>query len=158
MPSLIPSLRTGRSLTSQLLRWKGLWNGSPDTILLSSMLKSVRQRYGLGSQPVAFTTNASESVNAMLNRKVDYKHNELPQFLHHLKALIDEQEQEIQKAVINQVKYALLPEYKKFRKSEDASFLKMNETDRARHLQQFASFKVTSVHVPCAEQMEDNVH
>ena len=65
------------------------------------MLKSVRQICGLGSPPVAFTRNASESVNAMLKRKVDYRRNELPQFLHHLKALIDEQEQEIQKAVVD---------------------------------------------------------
>ena len=44
-------------------------------------------------------TNASESVNAMLKKKVDYKCSELPHFLHHLKALIDEPEHEIQKAV-----------------------------------------------------------
>ena len=52
----------------------------------------------------------------MLKRKVDYRRNELPQIFHHLKALIDEQEQ---KAVAN---YALLPKYKKFRRqvvSED---------------------------------------
>ena len=34
-------------------------------------------------QPVygIFTTNASESVNAILKRKVDYKKNELPVFI-----------------------------------------------------------------------------
>ena len=85
-------------------------------VLKSSMLKSVRQRCGLGSPPVAFTTNASESVKAMLKRKADYKRNELPQFSHHL---IDEQEQEIQKSVVDRAKYALLQKYKKFKKSDD---------------------------------------
>ena len=42
-------------------------------ILKSSMLKSVREKCGLGSPPVNFTTNTSESINAMLKRKVDYK-------------------------------------------------------------------------------------
>ena len=121
-------------------------------VLKNSMLKSVRQRCGLGSPPVAFTTNASESVNALLKKKVDYKRSELPQFLHHLKALIDEQEQEIQKSVVNRGKYTLLPEYKKFQKSENDWFLKMNETDRTRHLQRFASFKLNSLCLPSAEQ------
>ena len=159
MPSLIPLSRTGKSLMSRLLHWKSLWSGSTDTIkspvLKSSMLKSVRQRCGLGSPPVAFTTNASESVNAMLKRKVDYRRNELPQFLHHLKALIDEQEQEIQKAVVDRAKYALLPKYKKFKKSEDEWFLKMNESERVRLLQRFASIKLTSVHVLYADQKEE---
>ena len=125
-------------------------------VVKSSMLKSVRQRCGLGSPPVAFTTNASESVNAILKKKVDYKHSELPQFLHHLKALIDEQEREIQKAVVDRGKYALQPEYKKFKKSEDEWFLKMNETDRVHHLQRFASFTLTSLPVLCGEQKEES--
>ena len=141
--------------TSSLERFVEWFSRYKSPVLKSSMLKCVRQRCGLGLPPIAFTTNASESVNAMLKRKVDYKRNELPQFLHHLKALIDKQEQEIQKAVVNRAKYALLPEYKKFEKSEDEWFLKMNETDRARHLQRFASFKVTSARVLCAEQKEE---
>ena len=141
--------------TSSLEKFVEWFTKFKSPVLKSSMLKSVRQRCGLGSPPVAFTTNASESVNAMLKKKVDYKRNKLPQFLHHLKALIDEQEQEIQKAVVNRSKYTILPKYKKFKKSEDEWFLKMNETDRARHLQQFASFKPTSVHVLCAEQKEE---
>ena len=38
-------------------------------VLKNSMLKSLRQRCGLGSPPVSFTTNASESVNALLKKK-----------------------------------------------------------------------------------------
>ena len=141
--------------SSSLKKFVEWFNRYKSPVLKSGMLKSVRKRCGLGSPPVAFTTNASESVNAMLKRKVDYRRNELPQFLHHLKALIDEQEQEIQKAVVDRAKYALLPKYKKFKKSEDEWFLKMNESERVHHLQRFASFKLTSVHVLYADQKEE---
>ena len=63
--------------------------------------------------------------------------------MHHLKACIDEQEQEIQKAVINRGKYTLQPKYKRFKKAEEW-FLNMSETDRACHLHRFASFKMVS--------------
>ena len=131
-------------LSSVLAKFVDWFVAYKSRVLKSSMLKSVREKCGLGSPPVSFTTNASESINAMLKRKVDYKRNELPQFLHHLKACIDEQEQEIQKAVINRGKYALQPKYKRFKKAEEEWFLNMSETDRARHLQRFASFKMVS--------------
>ena len=40
--------------------------------ILSGMLKSVREEAGLGFPPVRFTTNASESINAMIKRKVNF--------------------------------------------------------------------------------------
>ena len=40
--------------------------------IVSGMLKPVREEAGLGSPPSSFTTNASESLNAMLKRKVDF--------------------------------------------------------------------------------------
>ena len=42
-------------------------------IVKNSMLKSIRRRARLGNLPSHFTTNASESVNAVLKNKVDYK-------------------------------------------------------------------------------------
>lgn len=45
--------------------------------IASGMLKSMQEEAGLGVPPSIFTTNASESVNAMLKRKVLYKKNEL---------------------------------------------------------------------------------
>lgn len=46
----------------------------------STMLKDVRTSAGLGSPPAIFTTNASESLNAVIKRKVDYKATEWPEF------------------------------------------------------------------------------
>ena len=70
-----------------------------DTIQ-NSLLRPVREQAGLGCPPEQFTTNASESVNALLKNKVDYKRNELPDFLKKLKEVIDEQDEEVSRAVI----------------------------------------------------------
>jgi len=69
-------------------------------LIISGMLRPLHEDAELGVPPSAFSTNASESVNAMLKRKVDYKKNELPIFIQHLKELIDEQQREIERAVI----------------------------------------------------------
>ena len=57
-------------------------------------LRPIREECGLGCPPSQFTTNASESVNALLKRKVDYKKNELPDFLDRVKEIIQEQQME----------------------------------------------------------------
>ena len=49
-------------------------------------------------------TNASESMNALL-KKVNYKKNELSLFIAELKAVIEEQERELEHAVIDKGKY-----------------------------------------------------
>ena len=64
--------------------------------IVSGMLKPVRREAGLGNPPSLFTTNASESINAILKKKVDYKKNELHVFINHLKQQADEQEKEIE--------------------------------------------------------------
>lgn len=117
-------------------------------VIKKSMLKSVREKAMLGSPPEPFTTNASESVNAMLKRKVDYKRSELPVFLDRLKELIQEQDDEIMRALIGRGKYMVNPRFKKFQKSEEDWFTKMKESDRTRHLQRFASFYFSSSDPP----------
>ena len=111
-------------------------------VIKGSMLRPVREKAGLGIPPTAFTTNASESINAMLKRKVDYKRNDLPVFLEKVKELIQEQDEEIEKAVISRGKYAVHPEFKKLVKTESEWFTKMKESERVRHLQRFATFKL----------------
>ena len=45
------------------------------SIVKEGLLQCNRQRAGLGDRPAAFTTNASESINALLKNKMDYKKN-----------------------------------------------------------------------------------
>lgn len=74
--------------------------------ILSGMLKP-----GLGFPPVPFTTNASESLNAMIKRKVNYSKYELPTFVTHLKEIINEQQREVERAVIGRGKYKFRKEF-----------------------------------------------
>ncbi|XP_065891101.1 uncharacterized protein [Dysidea avara] len=80
--------------------------------IVSGMLSPVREDAGLGVPPSAFTTNVSESITAMLKRKVNYKKSELVAFIQHLKELIDEQQRELERAVIRRGKYEFREEYK----------------------------------------------
>ena len=44
------------------------------------MCKDLRESIGLGSPPVIFTTNGSESINALIKRKVNHKESDWPHF------------------------------------------------------------------------------
>ena len=48
------------------------------------MRKDLCESAGLGSPPAKFTTNASESLNAAIKRKVDFKESDWPQFISHM--------------------------------------------------------------------------
>jgi hypothetical protein len=65
------------------------------------MFKQVRQNAGLGNPPEYFTTNASESVNAILKSKVDYKRSELPILIQKMRELINEQREDFERAIID---------------------------------------------------------
>ena len=56
-----------------------------------SMRADLRESVGLGSPPKIFTTNASESINAMMKRKVNYKESEWPLFNEEVKQLVKQQ-------------------------------------------------------------------
>ena len=91
-----------------------------------SMLKSVREECGLGFPPAAFTTNASESLNAMLK---EYKKNELPLFIEKVKELVNEQSWEVERALIGRGKYRISEQYQFLAVPESQWFL-MTPTER----------------------------
>ena len=66
---VILSINCSADITG-FIRWF-LSNKLP--VIRDTMLKPVREECGLGCPPQPFTTNASESINAILKRKVDYK-------------------------------------------------------------------------------------
>ena len=86
-----------------------LSNKSP--VLRDTMLCSVRQECGLSCPPEPFTTNSSESINALLKQKVNYKKSELPDFIDIIKQVIDEQQREVERAIIRRGKYKLRAQY-----------------------------------------------
>ena len=102
------------------------------------LLRPNRQRAGLGDPPSQFTTNASESVNALLKNKMDYKKHELPVFLDKLKEVIDEQERELERAIIDRGKYKFCTDYQYLVKKQSDWFLKMSGVQRETHLKKVA--------------------
>lgn len=113
------------------------------------MLKSVREECGLGFPPAAFTTNASESLNAMLKHKVDYKKNELPLFIEKVKELVNEQRREVECSVIGRGKYRISEQYQFLAVPESQWFL-MTPTQRKEHLSKF--------HTAAVKDPKDRLH
>ena len=83
-------------------------------IFRHTTLKCLRRDVGLGDPPEIFTTNASESLNAALKKKVNYKETEWPQFNEAVKELISAQRDEVIRAISGRGKYRLVEEYSSF--------------------------------------------
>lgn len=113
------------------------------------MISPVREECGLGFPPQTFTTNASESINAMLKNKVNYQRSELPIFVDKVKELIAEQAREAERAVVNQGKYRFRSQYR-FLEVPEARWFVMNQEQHAKHLSkvQSLSFSMSAPSFP----------
>ena len=69
------------------------------------MRKDLRENVGLGSPPSTFTTNASESINAAIKRKVDYKESAWPEFNEHMKSFVESQREEVVRVLSGRRQY-----------------------------------------------------
>ena len=107
------------------------------------MLRPMREKAGLGSPPEPFFTNSSECINNVINVKVDYKRNELPNFLQKLKELIDEQERGVEKAVIGSGKCYLRPTYSHLEVPQ-SKWYGMSREQRRRHIKKFNDMSVST--------------
>ena len=65
-----------------------LWENAED--IKDNVLLSLQEAAGLGNPPFPFYTNASESLNSMLHKKVRCKKSERPKFNEAMKVLINE--------------------------------------------------------------------
>ena len=124
-------------------------------VIRSSIIKGVREECGLGSPPTSFTTNASETANYMLKHKVNYKQNELPDFLEKFKELLLEQEQEVKKAILRRGKYELRSQYQSWHVSE-AKWFSMSTVQREQHLQKFSVASVEDIS-QCEGDVADSI-
>ena len=107
-----------------------------------SMLRPIREDAGLGCPPEAFYTNASESVNNVIKRKVDYKRSDLPQFIQKLKELAIEQEREVERAIIGRGKYCFQRQYQHVQVDESRWFT-MSKLQREKHIHKVMSMAVS---------------
>ena len=101
-----------------------------------NMRKDLREEAGLGSPPQPFTTNASESLNAMMKRKVDYKESEWPTFNEEVKQLAKQQREEVIRSLSGRGQYRLLPQYSHFA-VPTATWAKMRPAQRSEVVNRF---------------------
>jgi len=103
--------------------------------------------------PARFTTNASESLNAVLKAGVQYKKSELPAFIQKLqKLVVDEQEREFERAIIDRGKYRLQAQFSHLQVPELKWFSQMSEQQRASHLKKVAETYLTKSLPDCDMQ------
>ena len=95
---------SGPRFFNYFLRYKS------DTVC-HNMRADLRESVGLGCPPKIFTTNASESINAMMKRKVNYKESEWPQFNEEVKQLVKQQREEIIRALSGRGQYRLIQQF-----------------------------------------------
>ena len=112
-------------------------------IFRHTTLKFLRRDVGLGDPPDIFTTNASESLNAALKKKVNYKETEWPQFNEAVKELILAQRDEVIRALSGRGKYRLVKEYTSFLVTPQ-NWIKMTPDQRKALVQKFDGTKVKS--------------
>ena len=119
--------------------------------MILRMLHSVQQECGLGCPSEPFNTNSSESINAVLKRKVNYKKSELPDFIDRIKEVIDEPQREGEQAIIGREKYKLRPQYSTL-EVQEAKWFAMTVQQRQKHILAFHCAEVTSM----VDQLHDS--
>ena len=125
-------------------------------VIRNSMLRSIREESGLGNPPPIFTTNASESINALIKRKMDYKKHQLPQFIEMVHELVDEQNREVERAIVNRGKWRLRSQYQ-FLEVPESVWFTMSMQQRQKHLSKVHSALVSDVQASGMEKSSSAV-
>ena len=119
------------------------------------MRKDIRESVGLGSPPSIFTTNASEAINSVLKKQVNYKKTQWPDFVQQMKTLVDAQRNEIIRSLSGRGQYRLVESYRNLGVSME-EWSKMRSDQRKRVVERFDTAQLTGSALggsPC----EDNV-
>ena len=131
---------------SHFVRWFRTYKLS---VFVQSMLRPIRESAGLGTPPDEFTTNPSESANAVLKTKVNYKRSELPEFMQSILELVREQQHELERTAIRRGKYRFQDAYSHLKVAERKWF-GMTTEQREGHMKKVAHTKVAVI-MPCVQ-------
>ena len=131
---------------SQFVRWFRTYKLS---VFVQSMLRPIRESARLGTPPDEFTTNPSESANAVLKTKVNYKRSELPEFVQSILELVREQQHELERTAIRRGKYRFQDAYSHLEVAERKWF-GMTTEQREGHMKKVAHTKVAVI-MPCVQ-------
>ena len=104
------------------------------------VLPSVRVNAGFDSTR-KFTTNMSESINHVIKQEVDWKESKLPVLIDHLKMVVDQHVNELQKAVIARGEWKFISPYKHLQIPQAIWFSKNSEF-KEKHMKNVQSTEV----------------
>ena len=106
-----------------------------------NMLRCHREAVGLGCPPAAYTTNASESINALIKQHVHYKASLWPEFNEKLRKLIDSKHEEMVRSLSGRGLYRLSALYSQLG-VEPELWLRMRPDQRKKAVKQFEDCSV----------------
>jgi len=107
----------------------------------NTMISSIRTDVGLGFPPEIFTTNSSESLNAAIKRRVNYKESEWPEFNEAMKHLVMSQRDEVLRSLSGRGQYRLDQEYAHLLVAPQ-QWTKMNTEQRKQLVKQFDNMRL----------------
>jgi len=165
-PGLV-NAQTADDLTYQFhqleSRWEQIAPGFSDWfskhklhIVESTMLSSVRQSAGLGNPPEPFYTNQIESINRVIKHKTGYKTSEWPSFCKMAKELVDEQQSEIEKAIIGVGEYKFCAEFKHLEISL-GRWSSMTKVQRQNHVKHINRLSLQDASTPPNQRLRNEV-
>lgn len=111
------------------------------SIFEHTMLRNIRTDVGLGFPPDIFTTNSSESLNAVIKKRLNYKESEWPEFNEAMKQLVLAQRDEVIRALSGRGQYQLDREYAHLIVSPQ-QWIRMKPEQRKELIKQFDSMKI----------------
>ena len=109
-------------------------------VVVSGMLKPIRSREKLPidceGNPAAFYTNASECLNSLIKRAINYKEQRIDVFVETMEDLIRSQEAQMQEAIVGIGEWRLASSAKKFGATQSVWF-SMTQKRRREHIRCF---------------------
>ena len=115
---------------------------SINEVVIESMTQETRIKGGLGN-PLTPYTNEVESKNNVL-KHVSYKASDLPKLVGHVKDLLQEQRNEVQRSDINQGEYRMQEEFKSFAVDQAKWFI-LNDEQRKRRVDKFMKAELSVI-------------
>ena len=104
-------------------------------------LRSLREDVGLGCPPMAFHTNDSESINAILKDCVGFKKQKWAIFNNMIKTAVNKQQQEFEKAIVGLGQYCLQKQFSFLSVPADKWF-RMTTDQRLHHIKKFNNCQI----------------
>ena len=121
----------------------------------NTMLKAKRIAAGLGNPPAPFYTNDVESQTSVIKHQTHYRAQELPEFVATMQTMIDNQKQEIERAVAGVGEYQVIEQYKHL-KIPTRKFCQMTQKQKEKHIKAFFSCHLSS-ESECGEEDDESI-